>query len=98
MEIKLNHSFDKDILMQRIKTVFEQLKQEHSDVQILEEQWQDYSGTFAAKASGIKIKGSLEVRNEQVIVKADIPLIIKPFESQIRQIFVEEFTNRILSE
>ncbi len=98
MEIKLNHSLDKDILMQRIKTVFEQLKQEHSDVQIMEEQWQDYSGTFAARASGIKIKGTLEVRDDQVIVKANIPLMLKPFESQIRQIFVEEFTKRILSE
>ena len=53
-----------------------------SDVQ---ESWNGNRGTFAFKAMGFAVSGSMDVRDNEVVLEANLPFAAIPFKSQIER-------------
>ena len=85
------------LIIAKMKKVFDELKSEYADdISIKEENWQDDMANFVAMAKGIKLKGALKVLENSIDFDINIPMMLKPFESQIREEFEKEFKKRIL--
>ncbi len=56
----------------------------------LKREWKDDALQFAFKASGMKVSGSMEVNDHDVIVKGKLPLLALPFEKKIRTVVETE--------
>ncbi len=97
MKVSIPHNLAKDEIIAKMKKVFDELKSEYADdISIKEENWQDDMANFVAMAKGIKLKGALKVLENSIDFDINIPMMLKPFESQIREEFEKEFKKRIL--
>ena len=97
MKIIIQHNLAKEEIINKMKQVFAQLKEEYSeDLSIKEENWQQDTANFVASARGIKLKGDLKVTDTEVVFNVQLPLMLKAFESQIKAEFEKEFKKRIL--
>jgi predicted metal-dependent hydrolase len=56
----------------------------------MEHEWQGDTLRFKGKAKGLKVEGTVEVTNAEVIVNAKLPFIAMPFEGRIREALEKE--------
>ncbi len=48
-------------------------------------EWRGDTMHFRGKASGLKVEGTIEVTDSEIILESKLPFFAKPFESRIRQ-------------
>lgn len=82
--VTVNHQLGKDEALNRIKGLLGQAKEQYGDrITDLQENWTDNGGTFAFRAMGFKISGSLAVGATDVAIVGDYPFAALPFKSTI---------------
>ncbi len=99
MKITIAHNQPKTQIIAKMQRVFAELKEQYSqDISIKQEQWEGDKAYFEAVAKGFKFKGGLTVKDNEIEFEINIPLMLKPFEAQIKSEFETEFKKRILDE
>ena len=56
----------------------------------LSHEWHGDKMKFRGKARGLRVEGTLEVTEKEVIFESKLPFIAKPFEPRIRQAVMQE--------
>ena len=77
------HSLPRDEAATRLKNLLEKVKAKNPDVEILEENIGEHSGTFAFKTMGFKVAGGLQIEDEKVQIDADLPFAAMLFKGRI---------------
>jgi hypothetical protein len=91
LEIKIPHSLSQADALSRIKNFLPEFKTRHADrISDLEESWNGNTNTFSFKVSGFNISGTLDVENDFVLIKGNIPLIASMFSSTIESTIREK--------
>jgi len=84
MEVSVNHLLSVDEAKKRILKLSEELKKEFGNqISNYEENWSNNSAEISFKAMGIKIKGQLDILSDKVTMNGNLPLIARPYKSQI---------------
>jgi hypothetical protein len=69
------HALGQEEAIRRLKEKFEAIRTAyHAQVSELREQWQENTLSFAFKAVGMKIAGTVTVGASEVLLAADLPL------------------------
>ncbi len=91
MKLEYTHNLGQSEALARLKKFATQMMQEYKDdIQDASESWQGNKGDFMIKAKGIKVTGSLIVEESKVLVQGKVPLILKPFQSDIEKLIISE--------
>ncbi len=91
MKISYPHNLGLEEALNRVKNFASQLKQEYaSDIDEASENWNGNIADFFLKAKGIKINGTVEVLENAVNISAKVPLLLKPFQSEIERLIKSE--------
>lgn len=77
------HSLTREEAANRLKNLLERVKAKNPDVEILQENIGEHSGTFAFKAKGFKVSGGLQIEDDKVQVDADLPFAAMLFKGRI---------------
>ncbi len=86
ISMAIPHSLTTDEAVQRLRTRFEELMQEHGEqIDDFESQWQDSSITYGFKTYGVHVKGAVTVELEQVQVDTELPMLAMMFKGMIQQ-------------
>lgn len=86
MRIQLSHNLGQEEAMNRIKGLFNEMKQEHGDrIQNLQEKWESDAGTFSFQVNGFSISIEITVTPSTVVLSGNIPVFALPFKSKIEQ-------------
>ena len=97
MEIKIEHNLNKKELISRMQTLFEQMKKEYSGkFHIKEEKWEHDKVLLEGSVKGFKLKAIGEISERVIKFDFKLPLMLKMFETQIKEELVKEFKKRIL--
>jgi hypothetical protein len=85
MRIIVPHNTDKETarrrLTERIAQLFGQYGHYLGDSS---HQWSGDTLTFSGSAKGMKVNGTVEVTDRDIMIDGKLPLIAKPFESRIK--------------
>ncbi len=91
MKINYPHTLGATEALKRLQDFAEKLKQQYaSEIEEASEQWNGNTGEFILKAKGIKVKGLIKVTDNNVEIESKVPLILKPFQSQIENLIKDE--------
>ncbi len=86
INFEVPHSLGLDEATRRLKEkLAAALTQYQSHVSDLREQWNDHTLSFALKAMGMGVSGTVAVEPEQVKVAADLPIAAAFFKGVIEQ-------------
>jgi hypothetical protein len=86
MRIDVPHHTTREKARRRIEERLEQLvSQFGGKADQIERDWEGDRLRFRGKAKGMKIEGTLEVTDSEVIIDGKLPLMAKPFEPRIRE-------------
>lgn len=86
MRVSVEHKTTKDIARAKIEQrLHSLLGQFGHKAEELEHEWSGDMLHFRGKARGLKVEGTVEVTNQEVIIAGRLPLIAMPFESKIRE-------------
>lgn len=66
-----------------MKSLLERIKAKNPNLEILEENLGEHSGTFAFKTMGFKISGAVTINDNDVKVDADLPFAAMLFKGRI---------------
>lgn len=85
MEVKVNHAHSQEVAFSKAKNMMTQLKADWGDkVQDLKEEWSGNSGKYSCSFQGMKLAGTIEVHDKDVVVKGELPFFARLFEGVIR--------------
>lgn len=84
--LEVSHSLGLDEATQRLKDKFAAARAEHQhSVSNLSEEWRDHTFSFAFKAMGMAVRGSVAVEHSRVKLNAELPFAATFFKSAIEQ-------------
>lgn len=96
MSMEIPHDLEKSEARSRIEGMIGDLKQQYGDkISDVSEHWQGDQGTFAFKAMGFNLAGTLQVTDNDVKVNGDLPWAAKPFQGTI-EATIRERAERLL--
>lgn len=91
IELNIPHKLTQSEALTRIQTFLPQLKAQHSDkIKDLEESWNGSTGEFSFKILGFKVSGTLQVGEDFVLIKGELPFAALLFKGQIEETIKEE--------
>ena len=91
MSITAPHTLGEEEATTRLKSLFEKIKQRHSDkLSNLEEEWQGNKLNYAFSTYGFHIKGDLTVAANEVTLQGSLPFAAMMFKGKIEQTVKEE--------
>ena len=94
IKVKVEHSLSQNIAQERIKKIFDKLKDDFSDkISDVQENWSGNSADFSFKIMGLLMKGVLRVDDDEVILDGKIPFTALPFKGLIESKIKEEAEN-----
>ena len=84
--LEVPHSLGQEEAMRRLKDKFEAAKAEHQGrVSNLREEWRDHTLSFALKAMGMGVSGTVAIEPNRVKLDAELPLAAAFFKAAIEQ-------------
>ncbi len=90
MKVEYNHGLDQNTALEKVKNFAEVLKAQYKDqVKDYTEKWFDNKGEFSAKIMGLDISGILEVLQDKLVIKIDLPMMAQMFKGQIKNTIVK---------
>jgi len=91
MRIAVPHNMSKAQARARVEGRIGQLLGQFSHhAEDLEHEWMGDTLRFKGKAKGLKVEGTVEVTDADVVIDGKLPLIAMPFESRIREAVKKE--------
>jgi putative polyhydroxyalkanoate system protein len=91
MKVTVEHNTTKDIarakIEQRLHSLLGQFGHKADE---LEHEWYGDTLNFKGKAKGLKVEGTVEITNAEVIIDGKLPFIAMPFESRIKEAVQKE--------
>ncbi len=91
VKVVVNHSLDKSDAKERIKKLFDKLKEDFQDkISEVNEVWNESHSDFSFKIMGLLMKGRLSVSNSDVLLDGQIPFTALPFKSLIESTIKKE--------
>lgn len=95
--VTVPHKLGKAEAVNRLKNILNSAKEQYGDkISDLQENWTNDGGTFAFKAMGFKISGSLNVTDTDATIVGDYPWAAKPFQKSI-ETTLRERAERLLA-
>ncbi|MEN8155171.1 MAG: polyhydroxyalkanoic acid system family protein [Acidobacteriota bacterium] len=86
LNIRVSHKLTQDVAAERIKGLLNQLKREYGDqIKDLSEDWNGNSCRFSFSVMGSSISGTLDVLNDEVLIKGDLPFAARLFKGRIEE-------------
>ena len=86
LELHIPHNLTQSEALSRIQNFLPQLKEQHSDkIKDLEESWNGNTGEFKFKISGFKVSGTLQIGEDNVLIKGELPFAAILFKGQIEE-------------
>ena len=86
IELNISHELTQSEALIRIQNFLPKLKEQHSDrIKDLEESWNGNTGAFKFKISGFKVSGTLQVGDNFVLIKGEIPFAALLFKGRIEE-------------
>lgn len=94
MKISVSHNLTKAEALIRVKKLIQSLKGKYaSDIKNVEENWEGDNGEIKSKIKGFKINASINVTDNSVSIKGDIPFLLGPFRGKIEEIIKSNLSN-----
>jgi hypothetical protein len=94
MKIAWRHGLTKKQAKALLERFVERALAEHGNrVTEHHQEWQDDTLHFSAKALGMRVSGTATATETEVVVDAKLPLLAKPFESQVSKRIEQELRN-----
>ena len=91
MNIAVPHNTTQAEARKRVEAKIAELLSQFGDrAEDLSHEWSGDTLRFRGKARGLKVEGTVEVTDREVIFESKLPLIAKPFEPKIRHAVVQE--------
>ena len=91
MRIAVPHHTTQSEARERVEAKLSQLLSQFGDkAEDVSHEWEGHTLRFRGKARGLKLEGTLEVTDREVIFESSLPFIARPFEPRIRQAVVQE--------
>jgi hypothetical protein len=91
MRIAVPHNMNREEARQRVdQRLMGLLGQFSHHAEEMEHEWQGDTLRFKGKAKGLKIQGTVEVTDAEMIVNAKLPLLAIAFEGRIREAVEKE--------
>ena len=98
MRISVEHKTTKDIARAKIEQKLHALLgQFGSKAEELEHEWLGDILRFRGKAKGLKVEGTVEITNAEVIIDGKLPLVAMMFESRIKDAVQKEADQMFLA-
>ena len=95
-ETQVAHNLGRDEARRRLQDVIGQIRRDYSDqVSDVQESWDDNVLTFALKAYGFKVSGTLTVDDDRAVVEGQLPLLALPFRGQVQDFLAAEMTRSL---
>ena len=86
IELNIPHELSQAEALNRIQNFLPQLKEQHSDrINDLQEKWNGTTGEFKFKISGFKVSGTLQIGEDNVLIKGELPFAAILFKGQIEE-------------
>ncbi|MCF6289769.1 MAG: polyhydroxyalkanoic acid system family protein [Desulfobacterales bacterium] len=86
LKMSLPHNLVPDEAEDRIKGLWDELKEQHGDkISDLNESWSNSTGFFSFRMMGFAVKGTLAVQPAQVVLEGSIPFLALPFKAEIEE-------------
>ncbi len=90
-EVAVPHQLGQAEALTRVQNMIGNLRDRYSqEISGLSEHWNGPDGSFAFKAMGINIKGTVAVSNSAVDINGDLPMLAAPFKGQIEDMIRNE--------
>lgn len=90
-EVEVAHQLGQAEALARVQNMIGNLRERYSqEISGLSESWEGPNGTFAFRAMGINIKGTVAVSNTEVDINGDLPMLAAPFKGQIEEMIRTE--------
>jgi len=87
LKILIPHTLSQTEALTRIQTFLPRLKSQHDDkINDFTETWSGNTCAFSFTASGFKVSGTLTVKESEVAIIGNIPLLAMAFKSKIEAI------------
>ncbi len=97
--LEVPHSLGQEEATRRLKDKFEAAKAEHqARFSNLSEEWRDHTLSFALKAMGMGVSGTVAVEAKQVKLDAELPLAAAFFKGAIEQRLRQEVAGLLAAE
>ena len=94
IKVKVKHSLPQNTALERIKKIFDKLKEDFSDkISDTQEKWNGNSADFSFKIMGLLMKGIIQVNDNEVVLDGKIPFTALPFKGLIESKIREEAEN-----
>lgn len=91
MRIAVPHHTTPAEARQRVEAKLGELLSRFGDkAEDVSHEWQGDTLRFRGKARGLKVEGTVEVTEREVIFESSLPFMARPFEPRIRQAVVQE--------
>ena len=86
LTMETSHALGKEEAIRRLKEKFDSARQEHgSQVSDLHEEWTDHTLAFGFKSVGMKVAGTVEVRDDCVRLDTKLPMAAAMFKGMIEK-------------
>ena len=86
INIAVPHTHGQQGAFDRLHGFMAKMKEQYKDnVSDLQESWQGNRLDYSFKTFGLKVRGAVEVQEQQVVVNADLPLAAIMFKGKIEQ-------------
>src|SRR5688572_20854928 len=91
MRIAIPHHTTQADARVRVDTKLAELLSQFGDeAEDMSHEWEGDTLRFRGKARGLKIEGTVEVTDREVIFESSLPFMARPFEPRIKQAVVQE--------
>ena len=91
VNVLVNHSLDRSDAKERIKKLFDKLKEDFQDkISDVNEIWNENHSDFSFKIMGLVMKGRLSVSDSDVNLNGQIPFTALPFKKLIESTIKQE--------
>lgn len=91
MRVAVPHNLTKTAARARVEQkLFTLVSQFGQHAQDMQHEWIDDTLHFKGKARGMKVEGTVEVTDAEIVIDSKLPLIAMPFEARIRETVQKE--------
>ena len=95
--MNIPHQLTQDEALKRIHIHFEEIKNEFADkISNLQEEWNEYTGTFSFSFMGFSVSGTMSVNLSEVKLSGSQPLAATLFKGKIEST-IQERAKRLLA-
>ena len=91
MEIRVNHHTTRAKARSKVESLLADASAKHGHmIKELEQRWEGDKLSFGFKAAGMKVSGSMEITDRELVIHAHVPIFAKPFEPKIAHVIENE--------